>query len=304
MSKSGILLLNKPAGISSARVLTPLKRRLTGSKIGHTGTLDPFAEGLLVVLVGAATRLSSWFLSSDKRYRATIALGAETDTLDTEGSIVEEAAVPDFAALDAVRPQFIGAIAQVPPSYSALKVEGKRAYQLARAGTAVAIAAREVRIFNLDLTPTESPDAVAMDVHCGSGTYVRSLARDLPRAVGSRGYCRSLQRYQVGPFRLEDAISVSDDTTAGELRAHIIPVTTALRALGGFGEIVISPEAAHRARHGKAVRTVVPVEELNAAGSGRGATLLLEASTGEEVAILENSDGHWRYRMVFPPGAD
>jgi tRNA pseudouridine55 synthase len=195
------MVIDKPAGLSSARALAPLKR-LAGRrlKVGHAGTLDPFATGVLLGLVGDATRLSDLAMGLPKTYEATVAFGRETDTLDPEGEVTAErdpGAVPDDVA--AVAARFVGEIEQVPPAYSALKVDGRRAYALARAGESVELEARRVRVHAVEVLEVAWPE-VRLRVVCGAGFYVRAFARDLGHALDLPAHLTALRRTQVGPF--------------------------------------------------------------------------------------------------------
>ena len=204
---TGCLLFYKKPGTSSFDSLRPIKKALQTPKVCHTGTLDSFAEGLLVVLTGRAVKLSSYFTGCDKQYRALLRFGEETDTLDPLGTTVATAPVPGQAAIEAALPAFTGTIQQAPPSYSAIHINGKRAHELARAGVEVEMKKRPVTIHKLVLTAWNPPHA-ELDVHCSSGTYIRSLARDIALVVGSRAHLRSLVRVKVGNFHINDALSL------------------------------------------------------------------------------------------------
>jgi tRNA pseudouridine55 synthase len=206
----GILLIDKPAGWTSHDVVAKA-RRVTGQRrIGHTGTLDPMATGLLVLCLGRATRLVEYLIGHDKRYTGVIALGRTTATDDSEGETIHEAAVPDLteAELDAAVAGFRGAILQRPPAYSALKVQGKRAYDLARAGRVVELAEREVTVRQFQAT-FAAPGTVQIDVTCSSGTYIRSLARDLGEGLGCGGHLAALRREAAGPFDVREAVTLA-----------------------------------------------------------------------------------------------
>jgi tRNA pseudouridine55 synthase len=183
--------------------------------VGHTGTLDKFASGLLLVLTGRALKLSPWFDGCDKHYEGTICFGAETDTLDPEGPVIAEAPPPDRHVLEGALSQFRGAILQAPPAYSAVHVDGKRAHELARAGEAPEMKKRRVTIHALELLSYEPPLA-RIFVHCSKGTYIRSLARDLALAAGSRAHLAALKRTRIAGFHLEDALDLSEDTAPAE----------------------------------------------------------------------------------------
>jgi tRNA pseudouridine55 synthase len=202
---SGLILLHKRPGLTSFDSLRDIKRLLGSGKAGHTGTLDKFAEGLLLVLTGRALKLSKWFTHCDKQYEGTIRFGLETDTLDPEGSVVAEAPLPSREAVEQALALFRGDIEQAPPAYSALHIDGERASTLARRGQAPDMQKRPVHIHRLELLSWEPPHARIV-VHCSSGTYIRSLARDIALAVDSRGHLVSLLRTRVAGFRLEDAL--------------------------------------------------------------------------------------------------
>jgi tRNA pseudouridine55 synthase len=211
---SGLILLHKRVGLTSFDSLRDIKRLLGSGKAGHTGTLDKFAEGLLLVLTGRALRLSKWFTHCDKQYEGTIRFGLETDTLDPEGSVIAEAPLPSCEAVEQALFRFRGDVEQAPPAYSALHIDGERASVLARRGEAPDMQKRPVRIHRLELISWEPPLA-RIFVHCSSGTYIRSLARDIALATGSRGHLVSLLRTRVAGFRLEDAVSVKREEGTG-----------------------------------------------------------------------------------------
>ncbi len=229
----GLLLVDKPAGISSHDVVAAARRVTGESRIGHGGTLDPFATGLLVLLLGRATRLLQYLHDTPKVYDATVRFGAETDTEDLLGTVVLEAPRPTREALELARPNFVGTISQVPPAYSAKRVDGQRAYALARAGHDVELAPVDIEIAELTLRDfTVDADGKVeqcqMRVRCGSGTYIRSIARDLARACGSAAHLTQLRRTDAGSFRVVDAVTVD------QLRAGQGVVRPALDALAGY----------------------------------------------------------------------
>ncbi|MEI6387514.1 MAG: tRNA pseudouridine(55) synthase TruB [Spirochaetota bacterium] len=201
---SGIALVAKPAGVTSFQALGPLKRILGTTKLGHTGTLDSFASGLLVILVGRLTRLGSFFTAMDKRYVASVRFGEETATLDPEGEVVARAPLPTLAAIEAALPAFRGPLMQAPPAYSAVHIDGERASDRARRGESLVMKERPVTIHELELLAYEGGDAI-LSVRCSSGTYIRSLARDLAKASGSVARLDRLERTHVGPYSLEQA---------------------------------------------------------------------------------------------------
>ena len=209
----GWLVVDKPVGPSSAAVVGKLKWALRQGghgkvKIGHGGTLDPLASGVLPIALGEATKLSGYLLNGPKAYRFTISFGTATSTDDAEGEVVAQSPVrPTAEAIRAILPRFTGPIRQRPPAYSALKVDGERAYARARAGESVELAARDLVIHALSLEES-GPDSAALHVHCSKGTYVRSLARDIAEALGTVGHVSLLRRTAAGPFALEQALSL------------------------------------------------------------------------------------------------
>ncbi len=228
----GLLLVDKPAGVTSHDVVNAARRALGEKRIAHGGTLDPFATGLLVLFVGRATRLLQWVHDEPKVYDATIAFGTETNTEDLDGEIVREAPLPTRAALEAALPALLGDIDQVPPAFSAKRVDGKRAYELARAGKAVDLKPSRVHINDITLAAWTGDDTAVsscrMRVSCGGGTYVRSLARDLARGAGSAAHLTALRRSRAGVFELARAVPFE------QLREGHAPLAPAIDALQGF----------------------------------------------------------------------
>ena len=209
----GWLVVDKPVGPTSAQVVGKLKWALRQGghgkvKIGHGGTLDPLASGVLPIALGEATKLSGYLLNGPKAYRFTISFGTATSTDDAEGEVVAQSPVrPTAEAIRAILPRFTGPIRQRPPAYSALKVDGERAYARARAGESVELAARDLVIHALSLEES-GPDSATLHVHCSKGTYVRSLARDIAEALGTVGHVSLLRRTAAGPFALDQALSL------------------------------------------------------------------------------------------------
>ena len=222
---SGALLLDKPTGITSARAVGRIKRLIPkGTKIGHTGTLDPLASGLLVLLLGRATRLSRYVMGLDKSYTATAVLGAVSNTLDAEGTVtpLPEAPVPTEADLRSATAAFTGDLLQVPPMASAVKVGGERLYKAHRRGEEVEREARPITVHALDLVSYDEGEATAtFRIHCGSGTYVRSLISDLAASLGTGAYLTALRRTSVGHLSVEGA-PIPEDLASGSLNNQII----------------------------------------------------------------------------------
>jgi tRNA pseudouridine55 synthase len=203
--QSGILLMDKPAGISSAKALNRLKQRLPVNKIGHSGTLDPMATGLLVVLINSATRLAAYAEAGEKIYSGTIRLGLATDSDDITGEVVSECGeIPDFERVREASRRFVGRQDQLPPSVSALKIEGQRAYQMVRAGLEPQLRRREVQIHELEISP-EGSSSICFKMRCSKGTYVRALARDLGKDLGCGACLSSLRRLGSAPFSVGQA---------------------------------------------------------------------------------------------------
>ncbi len=249
---NGILLLDKPLGLSSSAAVQRVRRAFGRVKAGHTGSLDPLATGMLPVCLGEATKVAGFLLDGDKEYEFTMRFGARTATGDLEGEVVERCAVPDGLQLliEGVLPDLHGAIRQVPPMYSALKQGGQPLYRLARQGVEVERAAREVTIHALELIRVEGEQA-ALRLRCSKGTYVRVLAEDLARALGSCAHLTSLRRTAVAPFPAGAMVSLES------LQADpaAVPLLPADAALPGLPAVHLEAEAARRLGHGQAVRT-------------------------------------------------
>lgn len=311
--KSGILLLNKPTGTSSAKALYPVKRRFKGRKIGHTGTLDPFASGLLVVLVGQATRLSRFFLSLDKRYRAIVRFGIETDTLDPEGTVIREAPLPDRSTVVERATELVGAIKQVPPVFSALKVDGQRAYKKARAGEQFEMPPRTVSVYSLRMTETTDRSRWTMDLHCGSGTYVRSIARDLGSLSKSAAMVEALERTAVGPFDLTQAIKIDDidDARGVDNEVPLFSTTEAIRRLQTIPIISLDEGTVQAIRAGRPAHSVFPgiesrflemtPREAGVPGRDTSTEYLCTDSQDRAAALVryDSSKEKWSYNAVF-----
>lgn len=272
----GVLCLNKPSGITSRavvdRVVRPLGRRV---KVGHAGTLDPLASGVLVVCVGAATRLIEYVQRQTKTYRTTVRLGATSDTHDADGTVtpVAGAADPGRAAVLAAAAGQVGTFLQKPPEYSALKVEGRRAYDLARAGHAVDLAPRPVTIHRVDVLGYDWP-RLDLEIECAGGTYVRSVARDVGAALGCGGLVEVLVRTRIGAFRLEDAVD-PDALTAATVPGLLRPPREAVAELPA---VVLSAAQVADVGRGRAVAVAgAPAGEVALLGPD-GALLAVGAS--------------------------
>jgi tRNA pseudouridine55 synthase len=251
--RSGVIVIDKAAGVTSFDVVARVRRRLGVRRAGHAGTLDPDATGVLPVLLGEATKLMPYLAEHDKDYRAVVRLGVRTDTQDLSGRVLSETPVPDFAresVADAAR-SFVGRIRQTPPMYSALHHEGRRLYELAREGVEVPRAPREVVVRTIEIEEVRGA-RVTIRVVCGKGTYVRTLAADLGDALGVGAAVEQLRRCRVGPFSLEDAVPWTTLETApgAELRARILAPAA---ALAGWAEARLDDAQATAFCHGQAV---------------------------------------------------
>ncbi len=252
MAVSGILNLNKPAGWTSRDAVNkvqPLVGRKT--KIGHAGTLDPLARGVLVVPVGPATRLIEYVQQMPKTYRAEFCLGCTSDTEDSDGTVVEleSPRVPEEDDIRNALPRFVGKILQRPPAYSALKVAGRRAYALARKGQAVELSPREVVVYRLELDDYAYP-RLGLTIECGSGTYVRSLGRDLAESLGTGAVMTSLERTAIGPFRIEEAQD-PNGLNRDNLSDALLP---AAMAVSHLPTITLDDQAVRRIQNGLTIR--------------------------------------------------
>ena len=286
-----VVPVDKPEGPTSHDVVARARKALGTRRIGHTGTLDPFASGLLVLCVGRTTRLAEYLTGLDKTYRAEALLGVETDTLDRDGDVVAESDAWRGLAEEDVRGAFrrlTGTIEQVPPQFSAKKVGGEAMHKKARRGETVELPPASVTVHRLELESMDPP-RIGFTVRCSSGTYVRALARDLGTALGCGAHLTRLRRTRVGRLTVDDAVSLEElaDPEAVE-RVRLSP----LEALAHFEIVQMEAEAVGRIRHGQKVR----VEGVGAAGPETVAV----AHGGELVAVAEVEEGVLRPRKVFP----
>jgi tRNA pseudouridine55 synthase len=255
----GWLVIDKPAGETSSQVVGIVKRLLDAQKAGHGGTLDPLATGVLPIALGEATKTVSYIMDGTKRYRFAIAWGEARKTDDSEGAVTQTSDVrPSDVDIRAVLEDFVGVIDQVPPDYSAIKIDGNRAYALARSGETVVISSRPVRIDRIELVDVPDVDHAIFEIACGKGTYIRSLARDIALALGTFGHIASLRRLAAGPFDETDAISLE----TLESLVHSAPPSTYLRAvesaLDDIPAVLLNTLQADHLRQGRAVRVEGP----------------------------------------------
>jgi tRNA pseudouridine55 synthase len=281
-ARDGLLLVDKPAGITSHDVVLAARKAMGETRIGHAGTLDPFATGLLVLLLGRATRLLPHMSGEPKRYAATIRFGSETDTDDLEGAGVRSAPPPSRQAVEDALPALTGTILQVPPAYSAKRVGGKRAYDLARQGAAPSLEAVPVTVHEWRLRAWRDYD-LDVEIVCGGGTYIRALARDLGRVTKSAAHLAALRRTAIGPFHVDAAASLEELT---EGRAELRPP---LDALAGIEVQPLAPADVTRVTRGQDVGAVIAGDRV----------ALVALGTNALVAFAERRGSRWQPRVVM-----
>lgn len=295
---SGWLILDKPAGITSAHAVGKVKRLLRPKKIGHGGTLDPMATGILPLALNEATKAFQYVAANTKSYRFTIRWGQETTTDDAEGDVTRSSdARPDRAAIEAALPRFTGEIMQAPPAFSAIKVNGLRAYDRARAGEDVQLAERPVRVDRLILLDTPDADHATLEMVCGKGTYVRSIARDLGQELGCLGHVTVLRRTEVGKFHENRAISLEkleDIVHSGALKEWLLPISS---VLADIPALELDPEAARRMKHGQTV--ILPPAEAARLNTEHGEITVQVTSAGTLIAMATASDGQLKPVRIF-----
>ena len=289
---SGVLVVDKPIGLTSHDVVQVIRRGTGIRRAGHTGTLDPRASGVLVILIGPAVRLSEYVSASDKRYQATIRLGSSTDTYDSEGTITSSASVDDITEdyFNEVLQRFVGEIEQVPPPYSAVKVQGRKAYDMAREGEEFELIPRIINVYSLEILEWALPEVV-IDVYCSSGTYVRSLANDLGKELGTGAHLVGLRRTKSGRFTLRDAVPLrrlQEAFDAGNWYRFLIP---AAEAMADWPMVELDADQVELVRHGHRVPA-----EPEMKGLARGVS-----QQGDLVALLEvdAETQEWQPRKVF-----
>ncbi len=282
----GLLLLDKPAGISSHDAVLAARRAVGEKRIGHAGTLDPFATGLLVLLTGRATRLLPYIPGEPKVYDATIQFGAETDTEDLLGAVVREALLPDEQAVREAIPALTGTIEQVPPAYSAKRIDGQRAYEAARAGVILELKPVAITVHSWEMLAWHG-DRCDVRIVCGGGTYVRSLARDLARAVGSAAHLTALRRIAAGAFDVSDAQPVA------ALRTDAPRLRPPLDAVPHLPRVALTPDEVNRIRRGLDIA-------ITAEPARRTTHVALTAGeSGGLVALGERLGERWQPRVMM-----
>ncbi|MBF5095053.1 tRNA pseudouridine(55) synthase TruB [Azospirillum sp. INR13] len=292
----GWVVLDKPEGMTSTQALSKVRRLLNAEKAGHGGTLDPLATGILPIALGEATKTVSYAMDGAKTYRFSIRWGERTTTDDREGAVIDRSDHrPTTEAIRAALPAFLGEIQQVPPQFCAIKIDGERAYDIAREGDAVDLAARTVRIDRFELVEEPDTDHAVFEVDCGKGTYVRSLARDLAEALGTVGHVGLLRRLRVGSFTLDRAISL-DELAAMEQGAAVerllLPIET---ALDDIPALALTEAEAHRLRHGQTVALLTRQDRdrlmaVQGADGGDGTVIALFGGTPVALARVEGAE--------------
>jgi tRNA pseudouridine55 synthase len=284
---NGLLLVDKPAGITSHDVVARVRRAAHSKRVGHAGTLDPFATGLLVLALGPATRLLPYVDGEPKVYEATVRFGAETDTDDATGSVTRTAPMPDFAALDSAMTAFVGTFMQRPPAFSAKHVNGERAYALARRGKSVELAPVSVTVHSAQWRVI-APDTLELSITCAGGTYIRALARDIGRALSSAAHCLTLRRTRSGSNDVADATSF-DALTPGCIASGEIALRPPLESLSGLAVQLLDTLEIERLRHGRTVPATVP--------GSRAA--LIDAHRAVLAIAERDAHGEWQPRVVL-----
>jgi tRNA pseudouridine55 synthase len=301
---SGLIILDKKPHVTSFDSLAEIKKSISSGKAGHTGTLDKFAQGLLLVLTGKALKLSPWFSGCDKRYEATVTFGAETDTLDPEGTVIARADIPVRGDIEKVFPQFTGAILQAPPEYSAIHIDGKRASAIARSGQIPEMKPRPVFIYRLEMREWNPPHAHIF-VHCSGGTYIRSLARDIALAAGSRAYVSGLTRTQVAGFTLEHKKINEDAELPHNTPPAIHPIDKSVFCALGIPRYEISSAEAPAVMQGKPLGPLLAGKQPVTNGlyalppdnrSKEAAAVFCDDSL---VAVIEKEHSNWKYGYVY-----
>ena len=290
---SGVLVVDKPVGLTSHDVVQVVRKGTNIRRAGHTGTLDPRASGVLVVLIGPAVRLSEYVSASDKRYQAVVRLGATTDTYDADGRVLSTSPVDKIteSQFETALEEFVGEIEQVPPPYSAIKIKGRKAYEMAREGEEVDMQPRKIHVYSLELQEWAPPEAV-IDVYCSSGTYVRSLAHDMGEKLGCGAHLIGLRRTKSGRFTLRDAVplrKLRDAFEDGSWYQYLIP---AAEALSDWPSIELDQDQVDAIRHGHRIQTVDGLQAEMARGI---------SEQGELVALLEfvPEANEWQPKKVF-----
>jgi len=294
----GWLVLDKPMGMTSTHAVSVVKRAFSARKAGHAGTLDPLATGVLPIALGEATKTVSFVMDGRKSYRFTVRWGVETDTDDAEGSVVATAdRRPDAEEIRAMLPRFTGSVMQTPPKFSAIKIAGERAYDLARDGEAVELEPRPVQIDRLELVAVLDADHAEIEAGCGKGTYVRALARDLGRALGTCGHVSALRRTAVGPFTEDAAVGIDELQQVGQTSADAVVTTTPLLLPVGAGVATLPTLAVSRSDAGRLARGQAVLLRGRDAPVIEGCVAV--STQGALIALADVEQGELRPRRIF-----
>ena len=298
---NGIVVVDKPADITSARVVAIVKKLLRAKKVGHTGTLDPFATGVMICCINQATRLARFFLTGNKIYEAVLRLGIETDTQDSTGRVTSESETMECSEekLRATLKRFTGTIQQQPPVFSALKHKGVPLYKLARSGRPVQKAPRRVRIDAIDVRAIQLPE-IHLVVSCSAGTYIRTLCADIGAALGCGGHLKALRRIESGGFSIREAVSLpalEADAASGKAQAHLVDMTGALRNMPAQ---VAGPKLVDKIRHGTPL-TDVDMDAGRNALAGDVVKVVDPENRLLAIVSLNKKDRTYKYICVFHP---
>ena len=311
----GWVVLDKPVGLTSTQAVSRVRRLFDAQKAGHAGTLDPLATGVLAIALGEATKTVPFVMDGEKLYRFTARWGETTDTDDSQGRAIATSDVrPSKAQIEAALPRFVGEIMQVPPQYSAIKVDGDRAYDLAREGEDFVLEARPILINEVVLKEQPDADHAVFEMRCGKGSYVRAWVRDLALALGTVGHVSELRRLKVGAFAIEAAISLEKLEALGHSPAaleHLMPIAT---ALDGIPALAVTGSDSVRLRSGNPILLRAPhlarlregqnfIGEAEANADLQGLTVFISTARGEPVALAELAQGELRPFRVFNFGA-
>ena len=297
---SGWICLDKPYDLTSTHAVSRVRRAFNAQKAGHAGTLDPLATGILPIALGEATKTVPFLVDADKAYRFTIAWGETTATYDREGAVIATSDVrPTVAQVEAVLPRFVGEITQVPPAYSAIKVDGERAYDLARAGETVVLAARIVTVHSARVAEAPDADHVTLEIACGKGTYVRAICRDLAEMLGACAHVSELRRTRVGRFTEQSAVTLEFLEDLGHKARQselLLPVET---ALDDIPELAVTAEDAFRLKQGRPIVLVPRQVEAVKARLKPGSHTVSAMAGGSIVALCEMRAGRLEPSRVF-----
>jgi tRNA pseudouridine55 synthase len=297
---SGWINLDKPYDLGSTPAVSRVRRLFNAQKAGHAGTLDPLATGILPIALGEATKTVAFLMDADKAYRFTIAWGQTTTTLDREGAVLAESDVrPTADQLEAALPRFIGEIRQIPPAYSAIKVAGERAYDLARAGEAVELEARMVVVHAARLVAAPDPDHAVVEIECGKGTYVRALVRDIAEALGACAHVGELRRTRVGPFSEDSAVTLESLEDLGHKARQLEALLPVETALDDIPALAVTDEDAFRLKQGRSIVLVPRQVEAVKARLKPGSRTVSAMAGGSMVALCEMRAGRLEPSRVF-----